>query len=55
MTGSGKSPLAEVILPAIELSDGSPIEELRVRYLERTQKLIESWLTMAGASPSRAV
>ncbi len=43
----GTKSLAEVIQPAIELADGFPIDELRVRYIERTRKLLEQWPTSA--------
>jgi gamma-glutamyltranspeptidase/glutathione hydrolase len=31
--------------PAIELADGFPIDELRVRYIEMTRKIFERWPT----------
>ncbi len=39
----GTKTLAEVMQPAIELADGFPIDELRVSYIERLRKLLESW------------
>lgn len=39
----GTKSLAEVMQPAIELAEGFPIDELRVAYIERNRKFIESW------------
>jgi len=35
--------LADVLQPAIELADGFPIDELRVRYISNTRKVFEQW------------
>lgn len=43
----GTKRLAEVMQPAIELADGFPIDETRVRYIERTRKFLEQWPTSA--------
>jgi gamma-glutamyltranspeptidase / glutathione hydrolase len=39
----GTKSLAEVMLPAIELADGFPIDETRVSYIEKTRKIFEQW------------
>ena len=43
----GTKSLAEVMQPAIELADGFPIDELRVRYIENTRKIYEPWPSSA--------
>ncbi|MEK6303843.1 MAG: gamma-glutamyltransferase family protein [Acidobacteriota bacterium] len=43
----GTKSLAQVMQPAIELADGFPIDELRVRYIENTRKIYEPWPTSA--------
>ena len=43
----GSRSLFEVMRPAIELADGFPIDELRVSYIERNRKLLESWPSSA--------
>jgi gamma-glutamyltranspeptidase/glutathione hydrolase len=44
---SGSRSLSEVLQPAIEVADGFPIDELRVGYIERNRKLLESWPSSA--------
>ena len=39
----GTMRLADVLQPAIELADGFPIDELRVRYIENTRRVFEQW------------
>jgi gamma-glutamyltranspeptidase/glutathione hydrolase len=39
----GTMRLADVLQPAIELADGHPIDELRVRYIENTRRVFEVW------------
>lgn len=39
----GTMRLADVLAPAIELADGHPIDELRVRYIENTRRVFEQW------------
>jgi len=39
----GTMRLADVIQPAIELAEGFPIDELRVRYIENTRRVFEQW------------
>lgn len=39
----GTMRLADVLQPAIELADGFPIDELRVRYIETTRRVFEVW------------
>ncbi|MBX3279675.1 MAG: gamma-glutamyltransferase family protein [Acidobacteria bacterium] len=39
----GTMRLADVLQPAIELADGFPIDELRVRYIENTRRVFEVW------------
>jgi gamma-glutamyltranspeptidase/glutathione hydrolase len=43
----GTKTLAEVMQPAIELADAFPIDEVRVRYIEMTSKILERWSTTA--------
>jgi gamma-glutamyltranspeptidase/glutathione hydrolase len=35
--------LADVLQPAIELADGFPLDELRVRYIKNTRQVFEQW------------
>jgi gamma-glutamyltranspeptidase/glutathione hydrolase len=44
---SGSRSLSEVMQPALEVADGFPIDELRVSYIERNRKLLESWPSSA--------
>jgi gamma-glutamyltranspeptidase/glutathione hydrolase len=39
----GTMRLAEVLQPAIELADGFPLDELRVRYIRNTRRVFEQW------------
>jgi gamma-glutamyltranspeptidase/glutathione hydrolase len=39
----GTMRLVDVLQPAIELADGFPIDELRVRYIENTRRVFEQW------------
>lgn len=39
----GTMSFSDVIQPAIELADGFPIDELRVRYIENTRRVFEQW------------
>ena len=39
----GTMSFGEVIQPAIELADGFPIDELRIRYIENTRRIFEQW------------
>ena len=41
----GTRSFAEVVVPAIDLADGFPIDELRSNYIERTRRYLESWPT----------
>ncbi len=41
----GTKSLSQVMQPAIELADGFPIDEVRVRYIETTRKIFERWPT----------
>src|SRR5262249_14104177 len=54
----GTKSLGEVMQPAIELADGVPIDELRVRYIGLTRKIFERWpanakLFLPGGSEPR--
>jgi gamma-glutamyltranspeptidase/glutathione hydrolase len=41
----GTKPLAEVLQPAIELADGSPIDEDHAAYIQRARQFFELWPT----------
>jgi gamma-glutamyltranspeptidase/glutathione hydrolase len=39
----GRLRLEEVMRPAVELAEGHPIDELRVRYIHNTRRVFEPW------------
>ena len=45
LRGYGTMPVAEVMLPAIELADGMPLDETRASSLQRSAQFFELWPT----------